>query len=91
MINIKKLNAGPSSGLPWIVARFSASPRSVNGGGMLGHWGGVKLYHLVCKASEKVRANWPAKISAPLVEGNALMTGGVAEDRQEGLDATYSS
>ena len=33
---------------------------SVNGGGMLGHWGGVKLYHLVCKASEKVRANWPA-------------------------------
>ena len=32
----------------------------VNGGGMLGHWGGVKLYHLVCKASEKVRANWPA-------------------------------
>ena len=33
---------------------------NVNGGGMLGHWGGVKLYHLVCKASEKVRANWPA-------------------------------
>ena len=32
----------------------------VNGGGMLGHWRGVKLYHLVCKASEKVRANWPA-------------------------------
>ena len=35
----------------------------VNGGGMLGHWGGVKLYHLVCKASVKVRANWPAEIS----------------------------
>ena len=31
----------------------------VNGGGMLGHWGGVKLYHLVCKATEKVRAKWP--------------------------------
>ena len=30
---------------------------AVNGGGMLGDWGGVKLYHLVCKASEKVRAN----------------------------------
>ena len=32
----------------------------VNGGEMLGHWGGVKLYHPVGKASEKVRANWPA-------------------------------
>ena len=29
----------------------------VNGGSMLGHWGRVKPYHLVCKASEKVRAN----------------------------------
>ena len=25
----------------------------VNGGGMLGHWGGVKLYHLVCSCSAK--------------------------------------
>ena len=33
---------------------------SVNGGEMLGHWGRVKLYHPVGKASEKVRANWPA-------------------------------
>ena len=32
----------------------------VNGGEMLGHLGGVKLYHPVGKASEKVRANWPA-------------------------------
>ena len=41
--------------------------------------------------SEKVRANWPVEMSAPMVEGNALQTGGAAEDRQEGLDATYSS
>ena len=26
---------------------------AVNGGGMLGHWGGVKLYHLVCSCSAK--------------------------------------
>ena len=26
---------------------------SVNGGGMLGHWGGVKLYHLVCSCPPK--------------------------------------
>ena len=34
-----------------------ARSQTVNGGGMLGHWGGVKLYHLVCKASKNVRAN----------------------------------
>ena len=28
----------------------------VNGGGMLGHWGGVKLYHLVCSCSAKKSA-----------------------------------
>ena len=28
---------------------------SVNGGGMLGHWGGVKLYHLVCSCSARSR------------------------------------
>ena len=47
----------------------------VNGGDMLGHWGGVKLYHLnqratrgrsktvppsVFMSTEKVRANWLA-------------------------------
>ena len=31
-------------------------PVSVNGGEKMGHWGGVKLYHPVGKASEKVRA-----------------------------------
>ena len=25
----------------------------VNGGDMLGHWGGVKLYHLVCSCPPK--------------------------------------
>ena len=29
------------------------APQNVNGGGMLGHWGGVKLYHLVCSCSAK--------------------------------------
>ena len=37
--------------------RFKLSPdphiSCVNGGGMLGHWGGVKLYHLVCSCSAK--------------------------------------
>ena len=28
-------------------------PDTVNGGGMLGHWGGVKLYHLVCSCPPK--------------------------------------
>ena len=40
---------------------------------------------------EKVLTNWPAEMSVPIVEGNALQTGGAADGRQEGLDATYSS
>ena len=36
----------PPSGPP-----FEAT--GVNGGGMLGHWGGVKLYHLVCSCPPK--------------------------------------
>ena len=64
----------------------------VNGGGMLGHWGGVKLYHLVCSCSaKKSELTGQHKCPPPLVEGNGLLTGGSAEDRQEGLDATYSS
>ncbi len=34
-----------------VLRRFL--PRGVNGGGMLGHWGGVKLYHLVCSCPPK--------------------------------------
>ena len=40
---------------------------------------------------EKVLTNWPAEMSAPIVEGNALLTGGAADGRQEGLEAAYSS
>ena len=35
------------------VIQEQIQPLLVNGGGMLGHWGGVKLYHLVCSCSAK--------------------------------------
>ena len=37
----------------YLYAPAHQAALSVNGGGMLGHWGGVKLYHLVCSCPPK--------------------------------------
>ena len=44
-------------------AVLRADGRAVNGGGMLGHWGGVKVYHLWSLASVNVRASCSGKMS----------------------------
>ena len=45
----------PKSGYGFfeLVIKLFLRHSDVNGGGMLGHWGGVKLYHLVCSCPPK--------------------------------------
>ena len=50
---IQRSTLSPASGSPSHAIVSVGSGLTVNGGGMLGHWGGVKLYHLVCSCSAK--------------------------------------
>ena len=73
---------------------YEAKPQFliVNGGGMLGHWGGVKLYHLVCSCPpKKSELSGQHKCPCQLLREMPCRRGGAADGRQEGLDATYSS
>ena len=45
--------AGWRRGTTAVIIQVSSLVPSVNAGGMLGYWGGVKLYHLVCSCPPK--------------------------------------